>query len=94
MSSHTFEDLSSCILDFQANMIRVTFRKKSTAVEPELEPSQAAMLDYVWAKSRLGDHPDGDPDYKWRKLGFETEDMTREFREVGLLGLDCLVSRN
>jgi hypothetical protein len=34
--------------------------------------------------------PGGEP-VKWRLLGFETEDVTEEFHDVGMLGLDCLV---
>ena len=94
MSSHTIEDLTSCILDFQANMVRVTFRKKTTLVEPDFEPLQSAALQFIWEKSRLQeDREDAVTMIKWRKLGFETEDIGHEFREVGVLGLDCLVGR-
>ena len=94
MSSHTIEDLTSCILDFQANMVRVTFRKKTTLVEPDFEPMHSAALQFIWEKSRLQeDREDAVTMIKWRKLGFETEDIGHEFREVGVLGLDCLVGR-
>ena len=93
MSSHTIEDLTSCILDFQANMIRITFRKKRSIVEPEMEPAHASALDYIWVKSKLSEDVDEHGSVlKWRKLGFDTEDITQEFLEVGVLGLDCLVS--
>lgn len=86
------EDLTSCILDFQANIIRVTYRKKTTLVDPDSEPAHAAGLDYIWESSKLDEETDesGQP-LKWRKLGFDTEDMVQEFSEVGVLGLDCLV---
>ena len=29
--------------------------------------------------------------HKWRLLGFDSEDISNEFAEVGVLGLDCLV---
>ncbi|EJF64399.1 hypothetical protein DICSQDRAFT_54246 [Dichomitus squalens LYAD-421 SS1] len=91
MSSHTIEDLTSCILDFQANVVRVTFRKKTTLVEPDFEPLQSAALQFIWERSRLQeDREDALTMVKWRKLGFETEDIGHEFREVGVLGLDCL----
>ncbi|GBE86653.1 hypothetical protein SCP_0905330 [Sparassis crispa] len=90
MSSHTIEDLTSCILDFQANMIRVAFRRKMTAVEPEFEPSHSAALNYIWSNSKLPEETDAQGTLKWRKLGFDTEDITQEFREVGVLGLDSL----
>ena len=92
MSSHTFEDLTSCILDFQANIVRVMYRKKHTLVEPGVEPGHAASLNYVWVNSRAREDPDPDGGtIKWRRLGFDSEDMTQEFGEVGVLGLDCMV---
>ncbi|KAG6832265.1 hypothetical protein H0H87_002161 [Tephrocybe sp. NHM501043] len=90
MSLHIMEDLTSCILDFQANIVRVTYRKKTTLVEPEAEPSHAAALDYIWASSNLVEEKNEQGVVKWRQLGFETEDMVQEFSEVGVLGLDCL----
>ena len=91
MSSHVTDDLTSCILDFQANMIRVTYRKKTTLVEPRTEPTHASLLQYIWDSSKL--HEEIDPDgqvVKWKKLGFGSENIIEEFQEVGLLGLDCL----
>ncbi|KAI0330931.1 hypothetical protein GY45DRAFT_1370414 [Cubamyces sp. BRFM 1775] len=91
MSSHTIEDLTSCILDFQANMVRVTFRKKTTLVEPDFEPLHNQALQFIWEKSKVQEErEDAITPIKWRKLGFETEDIGHEFREVGVLGLDCL----
>jgi ELMO/CED-12 family. len=93
MSSHTIEDLTSCILDFQANIIRVTYRKKTTLIDPDMEPPHATALKFIWTSAKLPEEIDehGQP-LKWRKLGFETEDIVHEFSEVGVLGLDCLVS--
>lgn len=93
MSSHTIEDLTSCILDFQTNMIRVTYRKKITVVEPDSEPGHITSLAYIWGKSKAKEENDGEGGtFKWRKLGFDSEDLMQEFGEVGVLGLDCLVS--
>ena len=94
MSQHTMEELTSGILDFQANMLRVTYRKKITPVDLEAQPSHAADLKFIWAHSRLIEEVDekGQP-FKWRKLGFDTEDMELEFADVGVLGLDCLVRK-
>ena len=93
MASHMIEDLTSCILDFQANMVRVTYQKKMTVVEPEIEPTHTTSLVYIWTHSKTREEPDGEGGtLKWRKLGFETEDLMREFGEVGVLGLDCLVN--
>lgn len=93
MSLHIMEDLTSCILDFQANIIRVTYRKKTTLVDLDSEPSHAAALQYIWSTSKLVEAIDenGSP-VRWRKLGFDSEDIVEEFSGVGVLGLDCLVS--
>lgn len=93
MSSHTIEDLTSCILDFQSNMVRVTYRRKSTVVEADEEPEHAASLNYIWQNSRVReDFGEDGSILKWRLLGCDTEDLAQEFGEVGVLGLDCLVS--
>ena len=93
MGSHTIEDLTSCVLDFQGNMARVIYRKKTTLVEPDVEETHAAALDYIWTNSRLQVEtaPDGST-LKWRQLGFASEHLSHEFTEAGVLGLDCLVS--
>lgn len=90
MSSHTIEDLTSCILDFQANMMRVTYRQKMTLVEPDFDEVHNAALKYIWSNSKINEESYGPDILKWRKLGFDSEDITQEFREVGLLGLQCL----
>jgi engulfment/cell motility protein 1 len=93
MSSHTVEDLTSCVLDFQGNMARVIYRKKTTLVEPDVEETHAAALDYIWTNSRLQVETASDSTtLKWRQLGFASENLSHEFAEVGVLGLDCLVS--
>ncbi|KAJ6607513.1 hypothetical protein B0H10DRAFT_2071628 [Mycena sp. CBHHK59/15] len=92
MSSHTIEDLTSCILDFQANIIRVTYRKKTTLVDVETEPSHAAALKAIWAKSGLNESVDDNGQVlKWRLLGFDSENIEQEFNDVGVLGLECLI---
>src|SRR5580693_8292669 len=93
MGSHTIEDLTSCVLDFQGNMARVIYRKKTTLVEPDVEETHAASLDYIWTNSSLQAEtaPDGTT-LKWRQLGFASENLSHEFNETGVLGLDCLVS--
>jgi engulfment/cell motility protein 1 len=92
MSSHTIEDLTSCILDFQANVIRVTYRKKTTLVDIEAEPAHAAALKSIWAHSKVSESVDENGQVlKWRLLGFDSENVEQEFNEVGVLGLECLV---
>jgi engulfment and cell motility protein 1 len=92
MSSHTMEDLTSCILDFQANMVMVTYRKKMTPVDPESNFSHGADLRFLWETSRLQEEVDENGDLlRWRNLGFDSEDIEHEFTNVGVLGLECLV---
>lgn len=92
MSLHTIEDLTSCILDFQANMVRVMHRKKKTSVDPDNEPIHAEVLHYIWDSGGLEVAEDETGFIiQWRNLGFESEDIIAEFSEVGVLGLDCLV---
>ncbi|KAF9525327.1 ELMO/CED-12 family-domain-containing protein [Crepidotus variabilis] len=91
MSLNTIEDLTSCILDFQANMLRVTYRKKTTLVDPETDESHAEALHAIWDCAKLDVSLDADDQpLKWRKIGFYTEDIVQEFSEVGVLGLECL----
>ncbi|KIJ65621.1 hypothetical protein HYDPIDRAFT_175010 [Hydnomerulius pinastri MD-312] len=93
MSSHVIDDLTSCVLDFQANIVRVTYQKKTTLVEPEVEPTHDSALEYIWDSSKIPEGLDDEGQVlKWRKLGFATENILEEFEEVGVLGLDCLRS--
>ncbi|KAI6164641.1 ELMO/CED-12 family-domain-containing protein [Pisolithus thermaeus] len=92
MSSHV-DDLTSCVLDFQANIVRVTYKKKITVVEPEVELAHLSALHYIWECSGVQEELDseGQP-LKWRKLGFDSENIMEEFQDAGVLGLDCLVN--
>ncbi|KIY71885.1 hypothetical protein CYLTODRAFT_389592 [Cylindrobasidium torrendii FP15055 ss-10] len=90
MATQTVDDLTSCILDFQANIIRVTHRKKTTQID---SLSHETTLKYIWSNSKLEEDYDEESNIvKWRKLGFTSEDIEAEFRDVGVLGLDCLKS--
>ncbi|PFH51834.1 hypothetical protein AMATHDRAFT_2737 [Amanita thiersii Skay4041] len=91
MSLHTIDDLTSCILDFQANFVRTAYRKKTTLVEPIQEAAHETVLRNIWASTKLDEDfdEDGQP-IRWRKLGFESEDILHEFEDVGILGLECL----
>jgi engulfment and cell motility protein 1 len=52
----------------------------------------ASALEYIWRSSKLPEETDSQGNIlKWRKLGFDSEDIVNEFNEVGVLGLDCLV---
>lgn len=56
MSSHTIEDLTSSILDFQANMVRVVYRRKTTQVDPEDDEVQT-VLNTIWRASKVDEMP-------------------------------------
>jgi len=115
MSSHTIEDLTSSILDFQANMVRVVYRRKTTSVDPE-DPEVQAVLNMIWRTSKVDETPpeaygsprvdplmsprlNGHPlvlsemEGRWWKLGFGGDDLRAEFKDGGMLALDCLVCR-
>ena len=92
MSLHTIDDLTSCILDFQANFVRIAYRKKATVVDPDEVLMHRTALESIWNSSKLAEEVESDGQVlKWRKLGFESEDIVHEFEDVGLLGLECLV---
>lgn len=92
MSLHNIEDLMTSCMDFQANIVRVTYRKKMSVVDPEEDVMHADFLDHIWAATKLDEEMDANgQSLKWRKLGFDTEDIAQEFNEVGVLGLECLV---
>ncbi|EJD43836.1 hypothetical protein AURDEDRAFT_104563 [Auricularia subglabra TFB-10046 SS5] len=95
------EDVTSSILDFQGNLVRVAYRRKTTPVDPQGNTRHAAALAYIWASGKLQEEvavvhmqngsARGTRDVlKWRRLGFATEDLRTEFDRVGVLGLDCL----
>ncbi|KIM26137.1 hypothetical protein M408DRAFT_330723 [Serendipita vermifera MAFF 305830] len=116
MSSHTIEDLTNSILDYQGNMVRVLYFKKTRRVHVTGgysgdqhddyasgggDAEQEAMLEYIWAAGKL--EVDVGPGQvnsrgkgsmrdviKWRKLGFQSEDVRRDFEHTGMLGLECL----
>ena len=56
-SSYIIEDLTPSILDFQANVVRVMYRLKMTAVDPE-EPEVQEVLNTVW-RVQSGRDPQG-----------------------------------
>jgi len=72
------------------------------------DAEQEAMLEYIWNAAKLEVDVGADGAnatrasargkgnvkdiVKWRKLGFESEDMRKEFEQTGMLGLECLVS--
>ncbi|KZT55823.1 hypothetical protein CALCODRAFT_556244 [Calocera cornea HHB12733] len=87
MDNNHGDDLASSILDFQSNIVRITYRRKTTPVDTNNEVHRE-MLNRVLLAA---DVPAGDGDEdKWARLGFETDDMRAEFSRVGVLGLECM----
>lgn len=92
MSSHVIDELRSSILDFQANEVRFILRRKLEPVDALNSMDNYNALRHIWEASKLEEERRGEEIYKWRKLGFDSEDIGQEFAHVGVLGLDCLVS--
>jgi engulfment and cell motility protein 1 len=105
MSNASMEDLTSSILDFQANVVRMTYKRKTTPVDTDVPEVQSA-LSFIWTSAKIEDYSEfgrsiegrdsigrSSPE-KWVHLGFRTENLRSEFARVGLLGLDCLVRQN
>ncbi|KAJ8695248.1 hypothetical protein PTI98_007857 [Pleurotus ostreatus] len=91
MTSHIFEDLTSCVLDFQANLVRVTYRKMMTDINLNNQVHDY-MLRQIWQRSKLEETVDADGQVvKWRQLGFDDEDVVEQFGDVGVLGVECML---
>ncbi|CEH11865.1 Regulator of Rac1, required for phagocytosis and cell migration [Ceraceosorus bombacis] len=109
MDSTRGEELSSSILEYQNNVIRVLHKRLNTAVSPTKQ-RHASALSHMWLQAQVTEtvsSDDTDPDgnrslpavpgsagnrFKWRRLGFETENISKEFTRTGWLGLECCES--
>lgn len=63
-------------------------------MDPQQDTGQEAVLRFVWASAKLPEIIEDGELFRWRRIGFASEDIRKEFAEVGALGLDCLVSHN
>lgn len=93
MDSNRGDELVSSILEYQMNVIRVAHHRLSTAVTPT-DKRHVSALSYIWLQARLSEAvvatEDGSSQkYKWRRLGFESEMVAKEFSKTGWLGLEC-----
>ncbi|KAK0555177.1 hypothetical protein OC846_001057 [Tilletia horrida] len=104
MDSNRGDELSTSILEYQNNYIRMTRQKLRTAVTPA-DKRHVSALSYIWLQAKLSDaatFPTSPGDrssvgttgtkMKWRKLGFYSENVAKEFAQTGLLGLECCES--
>lgn len=58
MSSSSIDETASSILEFQANIVRTTYRRKISPVDPDV-PKIHDALDFIWQCARIDDS-DGD----------------------------------
>ncbi|KAE8212868.1 hypothetical protein CF327_g3519 [Tilletia walkeri] len=105
MDSNRGDELTTSILEYQNNYIRMARQRLRTTVTPA-DKRHVSALSYIWLQANLSDtanfppSPGGDRSsmggggskMKWRKLGFFSENVTKEFAQTGLLGLECYES--
>ncbi len=103
MASRPSEELTPCILEFQSNVVRIAHGRMRTAVTPQ-NKRHVLALSYIWLQARITelavDPPPGEREtmslsrfslssrYKWRRLGFSSEAVAREFGKMGWLALE------
>lgn len=92
MDSTRGDELASSILEYQMNIIRVAHHRMRTNVTPT-DKRHVGALSYIWLQSRISEETveeDGvSVKYKWRRLGFENENVAKDFGRTGWLGLEC-----
>lgn len=92
MDSNRGDELSSSILEYQINVIRVAHHRLRTAVT-STDKRHVSALSYMWLQSRISElsvEENGETvKYKWRRLGFESENVAKDFIRTGWLGLEC-----
>ncbi|KAK0540293.1 hypothetical protein OC835_000744 [Tilletia horrida] len=106
MDSNRGDELSTSILEYQNNYIRMTRQRLRTTVTPA-DKRHVSALSYIWLQANLSDTANVPPSpgdrtsigpgtagskMKWRKLGFNSENVAKEFVQAGLLGLECYES--
>jgi hypothetical protein len=93
MDSNRNDELSSSILEYQMNVIRVAHHRMHTAVT-SADKRHIAALSYIWLQARISEttletEDGGVTKCKWRRLGFENENVAKDFARTGWLGLEC-----
>ena len=94
MDSSRGDELVSSILEYQMNVIRIAHHRLDTAVTPT-DKRHVGALSYIWMQARtsesvgVGEDGGSGQRYKWRKLGFENENVAKDFSRTGWLGLEC-----
>jgi len=100
MDSNRGDELSSSILEYQMNIIRVAHHRLGTAVTPT-DKRHVSALSYIWLQAKIGEvtmavegsnGSQTTQKFKWRRLGFENENVAKDFLRTGWLGLECCES--
>ncbi|KAJ3117603.1 hypothetical protein HDU96_006201 [Phlyctochytrium bullatum] len=79
------EELGKQLVEFQRLLIQEGYRRKRLNVDTR-NVIIHTMLEEIWEASTLK----ADGDYKWRRIGFETEIPRKEMNRIGLLGLETI----
>lgn len=98
MDSNRGEELTSSILEYQINVIRVAHHRLRTSVTPT-DKRHVSALSYLWLQARIPETTTAEGStqsfggtaqkFKWRRLGFEHENVAKDFVRTGWLGLEC-----
>ncbi|MCO5585241.1 hypothetical protein L7F22_039174 [Adiantum nelumboides] len=94
MDSTRGDELASSILEYQMNVIRVAHHRMRTLVTPT-DKRHVGALSYIWLQARIPELTQEEEEggtivkYKWRRLGFENENVAKDFARAGWLGLEC-----
>lgn len=96
MDSNRGDELVSSILEYQMNVIRVAHHRLCTSVTPT-DKRHVSALSYIWLQARVSETTatvevssgQATQKFKWRRLGFENENVAKDFVRTGWLGLEC-----
>lgn len=90
------DDLASTILEYQMNVIRIAHQRLRTSVS-STDRRHVGALSYIWTQARVPEENVEDENgitskFKWRRIGFESENVAKDFVRTGWLGLQCCES--
>ncbi|TPX35338.1 hypothetical protein SmJEL517_g02240 [Synchytrium microbalum] len=88
MNARPGEELAAQLVEFQRLFIQEMNRRKRTPVDPN-QGVHERILGELWRDLGAPAYNDGS---KWKLLGFNTENVKKEFSRVGVLGLELLQS--
>ncbi|UZJ55154.1 hypothetical protein CBS101457_004474 [Exobasidium rhododendri] len=97
MDSNRGDALVLSILEYQVNITRIACRRLHTTVTPT-DKRHVGALSYLWLQARISEITTVVPGeagdqvtqkFKWRRLGFDNENVAKDFLKTGWLGLEC-----